>query len=102
MTKGVLSGLRLAASKRAKRLQAAAEKTADELLEKSYVGTAEQTLRGAATMTKILHEEDGDIAKAKSMIAGKPSVKKVVKKKTKRNISKRSAQSAVKRKSGKR
>ena len=76
MKKGVLGGLRRTASKRMKRLQAKAAQAADELLEKSYAGTAEQTLRGAATMTKMLHEKDGTIAKAKSTIAKKPSAKK--------------------------
>jgi hypothetical protein len=76
MKKGVLSGLRRTAGKGMKRLQAKAAQTADELLEKSYAGTAEQTLRGAATMTNILHEKDGTIAMAKSTIAKKPSAKK--------------------------
>lgn len=95
MKKGVLSGLGRAASKRVKNLQATVSQTADEFLEKTYVGTAEQTLHGAATVTAILHEKGGDIAKAKSSIANKAKTKK----KPKRNISKRSAQRVVKRKS---
>ena len=103
MKKGVLGGLRRTASKRMKRLQAKAAQTADELLEKSYAGTAEQTLRGAATMTKILHEKDGTIAKAKRTIASKRSTKKASakkksKEKSKRVISKRPAQRTVGRK----
>jgi enhancing lycopene biosynthesis protein 2 len=94
MKKVVLSELGRTASKRVKRLQAAIAQTADELLEKTYVGTAEQTLRGAAAMKTILHEQDGDIAKAKSAIAKKPT-----KKKPKRNLSKNSA---VRRRGGKR
>ena len=95
MKKGVLDGLGRTASKRVKRLQAAAARAADEILEKTYAGTAEQTLRGAATMTKILHEKDGTIAKAK-----KPSAKKKSRKPSKRSISKRSASRTIRRKSG--
>ncbi|HKY87758.1 MAG TPA: hypothetical protein VJL90_13425 [Pseudorhodoplanes sp.] len=110
MKKGVLSGLRRTAGKGMKRLQAKAAQTADELLEKSYAGTAEQTLRGAETMTNILHEKDGTIAKAKRTIAKtkkkrrakKPAAKKTSKKKSKRSISKRSARKVVSRKSGSR
>jgi hypothetical protein len=105
MKTGVLSGLRRTASKRMKRLQAKAAQTADELLEKSYAGTAEQTLRGAATMTNILHEKDATIAKAKRTIAieqstKKPSAKKKSKKKSKRNILKRSTKKVVRGKRG--
>jgi hypothetical protein len=89
-----------------KRFSAAVAQTADELLEKSYVGTAEQTLRGAETMTKVLHEEDPDIAKAKRTIANKPGARKTTKKRPERNISKRSARKTMRpktgRKSGKR
>ena len=93
MKTGVLSGLRRTARKRMKRLRAKAAQTADELLEKSYAGTAEQTLRGAATMTNILHEKDATIAKAKRMIAK-------TKKKSKRKISKRPARKVVRGKRG--
>jgi len=103
MKKGVLRGLGRTASKRMKRLQAAAAQTADEFLEKTYAGTAGQTLRGAATMTKILHEKDGTIAKAKRTITNKPGTKKATaKKKSRRKISKLSAQRAVSRKGGSR
>jgi len=79
MTKGVMNRLGLAASRRVRRLQASAEKAADELLQKSYQGTAEQTLRGAETVSKILREEAEDIAKAKSAMAGKAAAKKAAK-----------------------
>ena len=98
MAKNVLHRLKLAASKRLKHMQATAEKAADELLEKSYVGTAEQTLRGAAAVSKILHEKDGNIAKAKGPVVRKPVAKKPSKRKPKSKVSKRSARKAVKRK----
>ena len=87
MKKSVLGGLGRTASKRVKRLSAAAAQTAEELLQKSYVGTAEQTLRGAETVTTMLHEPDGDIAKAKSLIADeqpKKTAKKTAKQKAKK------------------
>ena len=101
MKKGLLGALSRTASKRVKRLQAAAAQTADEFLERTYVGTAEQTLRGAATMTAILHEKDRDIAKTQSTIAKKARTKKA-KKKSPRKLSKRPAPRAIRRKSGKR
>ena len=97
MTKGVMNRLGLAASRRVKRLQASAEKAADELLQKSYQGTAEQTLRGAETVSKILREEDEDIAKAKSAMAGKAvkkaarNAKRIRPKQSKRKLVKRKA-----------
>ena len=97
MTKGVMNRLGLAASRRVKRLQASAEKAADELLQKSYQGTAEQTLRGAETVSKILREEDEDIAKAKSAMAGKAAAKKAARS-AKRIRPKRSKRKPVKRK----
>ena len=96
MTKGVMNRLGLAASLRVKRLQVSAEKAADELLQKSYQGTAEQTLRGAETVSKILREEDEDIAKAKSAMAGK-AVKKAARN-AKRIRPKQSKRKSVKRK----
>jgi hypothetical protein len=98
MTKGVMNRLGLAASRRVKRLQVSAEKAADELLQKSYQGTAEQTLRGAETVSKILREEDEDIAKAKSAMGGKAATKKAAKS-AKRIRPKRSTRKPVKRKS---
>jgi len=89
MTKGVMNRLGLAASLRVKRLQVSAEKAADELLQKSYQGTAEQTLRGAETVSKILREEAEDIAKAKSAMAGKAAAKKASAKRIRPKGSKR-------------
>ena len=98
MAKNVLHRLKLAASKRLKHMQTAAAKAAEEALEKRYVRTAEQTLRGAASVAKILRENDADIAKAKGPVVRKPVAKKPPKRKPKSKVSKQSATKAVKRK----
>lgn len=64
MAKGVLDRLNAAAKKRLKRLQAAAGQAAGGILEISYRDTAEQTLRGAAAVTSLMHDEMRDIENA--------------------------------------
>jgi hypothetical protein len=88
MAKGVLDRLNSAAKKRLKELRIAAERAADGLLQKSYVGTAEQTLRGAEAVTKILHEEGRDIAKAQKSVAREPAARRSTAGKPKRKSSK--------------
>ena len=98
MAKDAVHRFKLAASKRLKHMQAAAEKAAEGLLEKRYVRTAEQTLRGAAAVAKISHENDVNSAKAKGPVARKPVAQKPSKRKPKSKVTKRSARKAVRRK----
>ena len=89
MAKGVLHRINLAAGKRLKHLQAVAGKTAEELLERRYAETAEQTLRGAEAVSTILKEKN-EVARA--------SGKKRASTKKKSKVSKRINRKSVKRK----
>ncbi len=85
MAKDIMRRLRVAAGKRAKKLQAAAEKAADDLLSQSYAGTAEQALRGAEAVTDVTHKNKTDIAKAKRSIARSRAAKKTATKPQRRS-----------------
>jgi hypothetical protein len=64
MAKGVLNKLNATARKRLQRFRAAAEQAAGGILEMSYRDTAEQSLRGAAAVTTLMHDEMQDIETA--------------------------------------
>jgi hypothetical protein len=96
MAKNIMRRLRLAAGKRAKHLQAAAEKAADGFLSQTYAGTAEQALRGAEAVTDITHQNEKEVAKAKRSIARSPAAKKTTRKP--RHRSKRPAARPINRK----
>jgi hypothetical protein len=91
MAKGVLDRFNATARKRLKRLRAAAEQAADGILEMSYRDTAEQSLRGAAAVTTLMHDEMRDIETASK------SANRKVRKKTKRKAARKTPQKKAKR-----
>ena len=91
MAKGVLDRFNATARKRLKRLRAAAEQAADGILEMSYRDTAEQSLRGAAAVTTLMHDEMRDIETASK------SANRKVRKKTKRKAARKTPEKKAKR-----
>jgi hypothetical protein len=100
MAKDIMRRLRVAAGKRAKNLQAVAEKAADGLLSQTYAGTAQQALRGAEAVTEVTHKNEKAVAKAKRSLARSRAAKKTTTKP--RHRSKRPAARPLNRRSKKR
>lgn len=89
MAKSVLRRFNAAAKKRLKRFQAAAEQAAGGILEMRYRDTAEQSLRGAAAVTTLMHDEMRDIESANETASRKTKTKrkrKAVKKRPAKNV----------------
>ena len=89
MAKSVLGRFNAAAKKRLKRFRAAAEQAAGGILEISYRDTAEQSLRGAAAVTTLMHDEMRDIESANEAAGRKTKTKrrrKAVKKRPAKNV----------------